>query len=369
MYSIKEDSITVPVDLCMWHKKTEVEALLDCGATKNFIDTQTLEKLGMGARLLQHPRMVHNVDGIENQAGTITKYCNLYVKKGQEKKKQRFFVANLGKDHLILGHLWFQVFNPRINWAKNELEGENIVIETAGYQSKKTTQIDNIAQQWAERANQNKPAQTSEIPEEYQRHAVVFSEKAAQQFPPAHEEDHIITLKPGAPTTLNCKVYPLTSGEAEATKEFLKEHLEKGYIVESNSPYASSFFFRKKKDGKLHPIMDYRPLNSWTVRDTYPLPLISTILEQLQGKTIFTKFDICWGYNNIRIREEDQWAAAFKTPFGLFQPCVMFFGLTNSPATFSHAMNHMFRRLTNKYPTELFVYMDDILIATGGDLL
>ncbi len=121
----------------------------------------------------------------------------------------------------------------------------------------------------------------------------------AQCFPPAHEEDHIITLKPGAPTTLNCKVYPLTSGEAEATKEFLKEHLEKGYIIESNSPYALSFFFRKKKDGKLRPIMDYRPLNSWTVRDTYPLPLISTILEQLQGKKIFTKFDIHWGYNNI----------------------------------------------------------------------
>src|SRR6266702_4594407 len=86
---------------------------------------------------------------------------------------------------------------------------------------------------------------TNRLHEEYQQHAVVFSEKAAQRFPPAREEDHVITLKPGAPTTLNCKVYPLTSGESEATKEFLKEHLEKGYIVESNSPYASSFFFRK----------------------------------------------------------------------------------------------------------------------------
>ncbi len=226
MYSIKEDSITVPIDLCMWHKKTEVEALLDCGATENFIDARTLEKLGMGTRLLQHPRTVQNVDGTENQAGTITKYCNLYVKRGQEKKKQRFFVANLGRDRLILGHPWFQAFNPQIDWTKNELEGENIIIETAGYQSKKTTQIDNIAQQWAERAAQSKPAQTPEIPEEYQQHAVVFSEKAAQRFPPAREEDHVITLKPGAPTTLNCKVYPLTSGESEATKEFLREHLD-----------------------------------------------------------------------------------------------------------------------------------------------
>ena len=113
---------------------------------------------------------------------------------------------------------------------------------------------------------------------------------------------------------------------------FINEHLAKGYIEESNSPYASPLFFRKKKDGKLHPIMDYRVLNSWMVRDKYPLPLISTILDHLQGKELFTKFDIRWGYENIRIKKEDRWKAAFKTPLGLFQPCVMFFGLTNSPA-------------------------------------
>lgn len=114
--------------------------------------------------------------------------------------------------------------------------------------------------------------------------------------------------------------------------------------------------------------MDYRILNSLTVRDTYPLPLINTILDQLQGKTLFTKFDICWGYNNIRIKEKDQWKAAFKTPFGLYQLQVMFFGLTNSPATFCRAMARMFRDLVNKYPTKLFVYMDDILITTKDNL-
>jgi hypothetical protein len=114
--------------------------------------------------------------------------------------------------------------------------------------------------------------------------------------------------------------------------------------------------------------MDYRVLNSWTVHDTYPLPLINTIIEKLQGKKLFTKFDIRWGYENIRIREEDQHKAAFKTPLGLFQPCVMFFGLTNSPTTFSRTMAWMFQPLINKYPNELFVYMDDILIATEDDL-
>ena len=80
--------------------------------------------------------------------------------------------------------------------------------------------------------------------------------------------------------------------------------------------------------------MDYHTLNKWTVHDMYPLPLISNILDHLQGKTLFTKFDIHWGFNNIRIKEEDRWKAAFKTHFRLYELTVMYFGLTNSPATF-----------------------------------
>lgn len=87
--------------------------------------------------------------------------------------------------------------------------------------------------------------------------------------------------------------------------------------------------------------MDYHMLNRWTIRDTYPLPLIGNILDHLQGKTLFTKFNIRWGYNNIQIKEEDQWKAAFKTPFGLYEPMVMYFGLTNSPSTFCRAMKKM----------------------------
>jgi len=91
------------------------------------------------------------------------------------------------------------------------------------------------------------------------------------------------------------------------------------------------------------------------------------ILEQLQGRSLFTKFNIQWGYNNIQIKEGDKWKAAFKTPKGLFKPQVMFFRLTNSPATFQRTMNHMFREMKMHYPTKLFIYMDDILITTSDD--
>jgi hypothetical protein len=109
-------------------------------------------------------------------------------------------------------------------------------------------------------------------------------------------------------------------------------------------------------------------LNSWTIRDIYPLPLIGGIINHLQGKSLFTKLDLRWGFNNIQIREEDCWKAAFKTPFGAYETTVMLFGLTNSPSTFCHAMERMFHLLTHKYPTELFVYVDDVLVTTDNNI-
>ena len=91
-------------------------------------------------------------------------------------------------------------------------------------------------------------------------------------------------------------------------------------------------------------------------------------LMRVHGRrsALFTKLDIQWGYNNIRIRDGDQWKAAFKTNRGLFEPMVMFFSLTNAPATFQSMMNFIFRELINEgYVT---IYMDDILIHTPNDL-
>ena len=81
---------------------------------------------------------------------------------------------------------------------------------------------------------------------------------------------------------------------------------------------------------------------------------------------LFTKLDIQWGYNNIRIHDGDQWEAAFKTNRGLFEPMVMFFGLTNAPATFQSMMNFIFRALINE--GYVMIYMDDILIHTPNDV-
>ena len=99
-----------------------------------------------------------------------------------------------------------------------------------------------------------------------------------------------------------------------------------------------------------------------TVKNSYPLPLMTDIITRLRKAKMFTKLDVRWGYNNVRIKEGDEWKAAFRTNRGLFEPLVMFFGLTNSPATFQTMMNDLFRVLIDEGVVS--IYIDDILIHT-----
>src|ERR1700678_3227797 len=123
---------------------------------------------------------------------------------------------------------------------------------------------------------------------------------------------------------------------------------------------ASPFFSVKKKDGTLRPCQDYRYLNDFTVKNAYPLPLISEIMEKVKGAKYFTKLYVRWGYNNIRIKKGDKWKAAFKTNQGLFELTVMFFGMCNSPATFQAMMDAIFIDIIER--CIIIIYMDDILI-------
>ena len=143
------------------------------------------------------------------------------------------------------------------------------------------------------------------------------------------------------------------------TEDFLDKYLKTNKIHPSNSLQASPFFV-KKKDGSLCPYQDYCYVNEHTVCDAYPLSLISNLVDKLQGAKIFTKFDVCWGYNNVRIKDGHQWKAAFITHKGLCEPTMMFFGLTNSPATFQWFMNNSFCDMITE--GWLVIYMDDLLI-------
>ena len=178
------------------------------------------------------------------------------------------------------------------------------------------------------------------VPKEYQRHSKVFSEAESQRLPQSTVWDHAIELLPGAPNTLPGRLLPLTQEEKGEVHKFVQEHLK------GNNPYIQiplcSQFLLHKEDRKLRPVQDYQPINKWTKKNRNISPLIPQVIDHLSGCTKFTIVDIHWGYNNIWIKEGDKGKAAFLTHEGLFKPTVMFFGLTNSSATFQMMMNTIF---------------------------
>jgi hypothetical protein len=199
-----------------------------------------------------------------------------------------------------------------------------------------------VATQWAIDAQTKTTPETQKLPSHYRQHWQVFSEKLAQQFPPARKDNHAIKLKLGAPDTIPNHTYKWTPEEDKVGCEWLKENEDLGYIEKGDSPWATPCFFVKKKDGTLQLVQDYHIVNKWMIPDVYPLPQIETILEQLEGKALFTILNIRWGYHNIHIKHDDQWKAVFITPYSLYIPKVMPFRLQNTLATFQRCMHNTF---------------------------
>ena len=339
--------------------------------------------------------------------------------------KEEFYAIKCRKDNIILGLPWLNRVNLTINWVNKHVDIHEATDQTEEYNlatSSKPFTIRKAAQEppthpellpWehekeepiypdenfinyvrgaqyiytkgtnrfqmingklrpltvAKTSITNKLAQKVQetlitLPEEYTEFAEVFSEEASQKMPPSRPYDHPILLDETFVPKIG-KVYPLSPDEQKATDDFIKENLKTGKIRPSSSPQASSFFYVGKKDSGLRPRQDYRYVNEHTIKDAYPLPLISDLIDMVRGATIFMKFDIQSGYNNIRIKEGDQWKAAFITSKGLFKPTIMFFRLSNSPTTFQRFMNNSFKdMITEKW---LIVYMDDMLITAANE--
>jgi hypothetical protein len=134
--------------------------------------------------------------------------------------------------------------------------------------------------------------------------------------------------------------------------------LDKGYIRPSISPWGCLALF-VEKDKELRLCVDYRPINSVTIKNKYPLPRIDILFDQQAGAQVFTKIDLRSGYHQIKIRAEDVPKTAFTIRYGLFEYLVMSFGLTNAPTHFMYLMNSVFMPELGMF---VVVLIDDILI-------
>jgi len=130
------------------------------------------------------------------------------------------------------------------------------------------------------------------VPRQFYKYLKVFEKKDSERIPMRKTCDHAIDLREGF-VPKKCKIYPLSRVEREEVQEFVKDQLRKEYIRPSKSPQMSLVFFVPKKDGKKRMVQDYRYLNSWTIKNNYPLPLISDLIDSIGKKKVFMKMDLC----------------------------------------------------------------------------
>jgi hypothetical protein len=189
-----------------------------------------------------------------------------------------------------------------------------------------------------------------------QQYEAIFQER--QQLPPPRSVDHAITLVEGS-KPVNQRLYRLPFHQKNAMEELIKQKLDSHMIKPSISPYSSPVILVKKKDGSWRMCVDYRALNSNTIENKYPIPIIEDLLDELFGATVFSKIDLRFGYHQIRMKESDIEKTAFTTHLGHFEYVVLPFGLTNAPATFQTLMNYVLAQFLRKFA---LVFFDDILV-------
>ena len=194
------------------------------------------------------------------------------------------------------------------------------------------------------------------MPSQYHDLGEFYNKSRATSLPPHDAYDCAINLLAGTSPPRGC-LFSLSAPERLAMERYIGESLAAGLIHPSSSPAGADFFFVGKKDGTLWTFIDYRGLNTITVKNRYPIPLISSVFSTLQKARFFTKLDLRNAYHLVRIKEGDEWKTAFNTPRGHYEYLVMPFGLTNAPAVFQALVNDVLRDIINR---NVFMYLDDI---------
>jgi len=203
----------------------------------------------------------------------------------------------------------------------------------------------------------------TKLPTEYEEYRDVFEKKNTDTLPQHRPYDCGIELQEGAQPPF-APIYSLSQNELAALRDYLDENLTKNFIRHSKSPAGAPILFVKKKDGSLRMCVDYRGLNKVTIKNQYPLLLISGLLDQLGQAKIHTKIDLRGAYNLVHIKEGDEWKTTFRTRYGHFEYNIMPFGLTNAPAIFQHLMNDVFREFLDDF---VVCYLDDILVFSKNE--
>ena len=313
--------MNIRVEKIDMHEGIMIKALLDSSTMGMFMDRQMAARHRFKLQKLERLLIVKNVDGTMNSGGAITHQveCNVFYKGHVE--RIRMNICDLGKMEAILGMPWLVAYNLEINWETGKVKMTRCLLLCGGRSPKKekvrmtATEEEEKIVRWTidnkedwgreEEIEEDHRKIEEMVPKKFLKWRKVFEKVESERMLTRKIWDHAIDLKETFKPWKG-KIYPLFKNEREEVQNFIENQLRKGYIRPSKSPQTSPVFFVGKKDRNKRMVMDYRNLNSQTVKNNYPLPLITDLIDNMSSKKVFTKMDLRWGFNNMRIKEGDE---------------------------------------------------------------
>lgn len=273
-------------------------ALVDSGASRNFINRKLVGEWGLPLITLENPKQVRTIDGSDIKSGKIWHRVELPIRIGSHQHTSSFLVCKLGEHPMVSGLCWLAKHNPTIDWESKELLFQSDFCKENCIPKTLHSAMEEPYEPLTEPLKE-------QIPEPYHEFLTVVGEEEFKALPPHRPYDIGIDLTEGAKLPMG-PIYSMTPGESKSLRTYLDEELARGKIRTTKSPGGAPVMFVKKADGSLRLVVDYQKLNEVTIKDRHPLPRQDDLMEKLQRAKVFTKFDLRWGYNNIRVREGDE---------------------------------------------------------------
>jgi len=318
---LREVWLNIGVEKIDTHEGVMIKVLLDSSTMGMFMDRQMAARHRFKLQKLERLIAIRNVDSTNNSERAIMHQveCNMFYKGHVE--RMRMDICDLGKTEVILGILWLAAHNPEINWETGEVKMMRCPLLYGG-KSQKKEKVKRVAIEeeekivyWAiddkenwgreEEMEENHRKVKEMIPKRFLKWRKVFGKVELERMPTRKVWDHAIDLKEMFKLQKG-RIYPLSKNEREEVQNFVEDQLRKGYIRPSKSPQTLPVFFVGKKNSSKRMVMDYQNLNNQMIKNNYLLPLITELIDNMRSKKVFTKMDLRWGFNNIRIKERNE---------------------------------------------------------------